>query len=87
MEILGYIKKDQACATAGVRMKLADFKCSVDDSGFMPDDGIIGDVLVDNHHTNIYVQDWGWDVGESFALTLEELEQIEGVVEIIWFNK
>lgn len=62
--------------------------------GFIPYDGSVGDVYVNDRRTNIDVIGWGFKLELADVLgkdivgfTLEEIGEIKGKVEILWCNK
>jgi hypothetical protein len=70
-------------------LSLLDFIGMVMEESIIPSDGIIGDVIVDGHETNIVIPDW-WGLGirdNDVKLKLFQLDLIDGDVEIGWCNK
>ena len=66
---------------------LSEFIEMTEDHSIIDDDGCIGCVLVDGRATTINVLDWDGCYGANWDMTLEELKDINGVVEIEWCNK
>lgn len=75
----------------GDRIPLNEFLEYRESGGIMPQDGTLGEVLVDGRTTDINVPGWGWGdwlAGEQTSnWSLNELDQIEGEVDIMWYNK
>lgn len=79
----------------GDKLTLREFIDSAESGSFIPNDGSIGEVYVNDKLTNIEVQGWGLDFrgllpeiyGQAVFMTLGELTEIEGEVALMWYNK
>jgi hypothetical protein len=69
-------------------MSLSAFKRALESGCIIHYDGIVGCILVDKKPTNIALKDWRWKfLDEEVEMTFEELEKIDGEVEVEWCNR
>jgi hypothetical protein len=79
----------------GDKFELKDFMEQVKNGNFIPYDGSIGEIYVNDKLTNIEVQGWGYGLasqlpeiyGPIVMMTLEELAAIKDKVTLMWYNK
>jgi NTP pyrophosphatase (non-canonical NTP hydrolase) len=69
-------------------LPLKDFIDTYNVQCIMPYDGSIGDVIVNSYSTNIRIVGWNmWMSTDFIEMSLEDLKNINGNVEIRWCNK
>ncbi len=78
---------DDRSKIIGDIFSLSDFITMTEDYSIIDDDGCIGCVLVDERATTIKVLEWDGCYGGSYDMTLEDLKNIHGKVEIEWCNR
>jgi hypothetical protein len=77
----------------GDKFTLKEFIEAMKNGSFIPSDGSIGEVYVNDKLTNIDVKGWGFWFHQAIggppfvSMTFEELAEIKGEVTLMWYNK
>lgn len=78
----------------GDKFELKDFMEEVKNGNFIPYDGTVGEIFIDDKLTNIEVKGWGHErylheelYGSYVGMDFEELAEIKGKVTLMWYNK
>jgi hypothetical protein len=81
----------------GDRMTREDWLECVDCGGFIPYDGTLGEIIINDHLTAYRLRGWsgGWDFDTDskknkysiVSISMEQFKNLQGKVEVMWYNR